>query len=143
MAAPGAHRAGLVLVVDDESMLPDIMERALCEAGYSVLRASSGRHALALVLKNGAPPDVLVTDICMEGLKGVDLAALITERHPATRVLLVSAGDPDYKEVAWRFLRKPFSLAQLVGAVDQLMASGGLLSAQGMTGGGEGTGVRA
>lgn len=118
MAARKAHRARLVLVVDDEPVLLAIMERALCEAGYGVQGASNGLRALELA--GWSSPDVLVTDIQMAGLNGVDLARLVTAKRPGTRVLLVSAGDPAHREVTWAFLRKPFSPEQLVEAVDRL-----------------------
>jgi DNA-binding NtrC family response regulator len=72
-----------------------------------------------------------VTDLRMDGLNGVDLAALITARHPVTQVRLVSAGDPDHNEVAWSFLRKPFSLEELVEAVDRLLESPSHVAADG------------
>jgi DNA-binding NtrC family response regulator len=118
MAAQKAHRARLVLVVDDEPVLLAIMERALCDAGYGVQGAANGLRALELAGRN--PPDVLVTDLQMAGLNGVDLARLVTAKRPSTRVLMVSAGDPAHREVAWAFLRKPFSPEQLVEAVDRL-----------------------
>ena len=131
MAAPLAHRARLVLVVDDEPLLLGIMERALCEAGYCVQSASNGLRALELALKWAAPPDMLVTDLRMDGLNGADLARLITARHPATRVLVVSGGDPDHTQVTWPFLRKPFALEQLVEAVDRLLGVPGGVTAPG------------
>ncbi len=134
MAAPEARRARLVLVVDDEPVLLGIMERVLCEAGYGVLSAANGRRALELVLQAVAPPDILVTDLRMDGLNGAALAALITARYPATRVLLVSAGDPDYREVPWPFLRKPFLPDQLVEAVDRLLEAPQPTARSGMTG---------
>lgn len=121
MTGPEAHRARLVLVVDDEPMLLDIMVRALCEAGYGVLSAASGHRALELALQAVAPPEIVVTDLRMDGLDGAALATLITARCASTRVLLVSAGDPDHREVPWPFLRKPFLPDQLVQAVDRLV----------------------
>jgi DNA-binding NtrC family response regulator len=57
----------------------------------------------------------------MDGLNGFDLAQRVTGEHPVTRVLLVSGGDPDHTQVPWPLLRKPFSLEQLVEAVDRLL----------------------
>jgi DNA-binding NtrC family response regulator len=131
MAAPEARRARLVLVVDDEPILLALMERALREAGYPVLSAPNGREALRLVLQAVTPPGILVTDIRMDGLNGAALAALITARYSATRVLLVSAGDPEYRQVPWPFLRKPFTLDQLIDAVDGLLEGQQPTAAQG------------
>jgi DNA-binding NtrC family response regulator len=121
MAAPKADPAPVVLVVDDEPILLRLMERALAEAGYRVEGASNGLRALELVGDSPYPPDVLVTDLRMDGLNGVDLAKLVTQNHPHTQVLLVSGYDPDHTEPAWPFLRKPFPPQALVAAVEQLL----------------------
>jgi CheY-like chemotaxis protein len=121
MAAPQAVPAPVVLVVDDEPVVLRFMERALTEAGYRVLGASSGLRALELAGSSPSPPDVLVTDLRMVGLNGVDLAQVITARYPSTRVLLVSGYDPEHTEPSWPFLQKPFSPGDLVHAVEQLL----------------------
>ena len=121
MAAPKADPAPVVLVVDDEPILLRLMERALAEAGYRVEGASNGLRALELVGDSPYPPDVLVTDLRMDGLNGVDLAKLVTQNHPHTQVLLVSGYDPDHTEPTWPFLRKPFPPQALVAAVEQLL----------------------
>src|SRR5688572_32958397 len=108
MAAPKADPARVVLVVDDEPIVLHMMERVLVEAGYSVQTASSGLQALELAGQWTTPPDLLVTDLRMDGLNGCDLARLITQRHPTLQVLLVSAADPEHLEPGWPFLRKPF-----------------------------------
>ncbi len=122
MAGPLADHAPLVLVVDDEPVLLRLMERALAQAGYQVQTASTGLRALELVGSRPIPPDILVTDICMDGLNGVELAKVITTKHPSVQVLLVSGYDPEHTELAWPFLRKPFSPDTLVRAVEQLVA---------------------
>jgi DNA-binding NtrC family response regulator len=57
----------------------------------------------------------------MEGLNGVDLAKLVTAKHPHTQVLLVSGFDAEHTEPPWPLLRKPFSPETLVSAVKQLL----------------------
>jgi CheY-like chemotaxis protein len=123
MAAPQAVPAPVVLIVDDEPIVLRFMERALTDAGYRVQGASSGLRALELAGSSPCPPDVLVTDLRMEGLNGADLARLVTAKYPDTRVLLVSGYDPEHTEPTWPFLRKPFSPADLVHAVEQLLPS--------------------
>lgn len=113
----------MVLVVDDEPMVLRLMERALTEAGYRVQGASNGLRALELAGNSVVPPNVLVTDIRMAPLNGVDLARLVTAKHPHIRILLVSGYDPEHKELPGPFLRKPFSPEELVHAVKQLAAS--------------------
>lgn len=121
MADPLADHAPLVLVVDDEPVLLRLMERALAQAGYQVQTASTGLRALELIDSGPIPPDILVTDICMDGLNGVELAKVLSSKHPSVQVLLVSGYDPEHTEVAWPFLRKPFSPDALARAVQQLV----------------------
>jgi DNA-binding NtrC family response regulator len=121
MVALQAHRARLVLVVDDEPYLLGLLERALCDAGYGVQSAPNGLRALELALRSGVSPDVLVADLRMPGLNGVDLAARITARHPGTKVLLISGGDPDHTQVPWAFLKKPFSPVELLRAIERIL----------------------
>ena len=121
MAAPLA--GPVVLVVDDEPMILRLMERTLAQAGYHVHTASNALRALELIEQEAAPPDVLVTDICMDGMNGVELARVVTRKHPSVQVLLVSGYDPEHTEVTWPFLRKPFSPDALVRAVEQLGAA--------------------
>jgi CheY-like chemotaxis protein len=123
MAARKAPRARLVLVVDDEPQLLELMERVLCDAGYGVLSAPNGKRALELLLECALPPDVLVTDLRMNGLNGAELARLVSARYPGTPILVVSAEDPDRTELPWPFLRKPFAFEQLVETVDRLVTA--------------------
>ena len=125
MAAPKADPARVVLVVDDEPIVLRMMERVLAEAGFCVQSASSGLRALELAGRWATPPDLLVTDLRMDGLNGSDLARLITHRHPVVRVLLVSAADPEHLEPGWPFLRKPFGHEELLHAVELLLTTGG------------------
>jgi DNA-binding response OmpR family regulator len=122
MGTPQAHPAPVVLVVDDEPRVLGYMARALTEAGYRVQTASSGRQALEQAADPSAPLDVLVTDISMPVLTGVELAALVTERRPSTRVLLVTGAPPNLGELPWPVVMKPFSPRALVAAVALLLS---------------------
>ncbi len=123
MVGPLADHARLVLVVDDEPIVLRLMERALAQAGYQVQTASNGLRALELVGSWPVPPSILITDICMDGLNGVELAKVLTSKHPSVHVLLVSGYGPAHTEVVWPFLRKPFSPDALTHAVQQLVGS--------------------
>ena len=122
MAAPQVVPAPVVLVVDDEPLVVGYMERALTEAGYRVRTASNGRQALERAADPSAPLDVLVTDISMPGLTGVELAALVTQTRPSTRVLLISGAAPELRELPWPSVMKPFSPQELVAAVAELLS---------------------
>lgn len=69
-----AERAPLVLLVDDDLMIPGLLARTLEAAGLRVRLASSGAQALA-TLDEAAAPDLAVLDITMPGMSGLELAA--------------------------------------------------------------------
>lgn len=73
MTAPQAVLPLSVLVVDNEPLVLRLMERALTEPGYRLQSASNGLRALELARQWSVPPDVLVTDVRMEGSTGSNL----------------------------------------------------------------------
>jgi CheY-like chemotaxis protein len=123
MGTPEAVSAAAVLVVDDEPLVLQLMERMLVSAGFHVVAASNGLRALELGSALPVPPAVLVTDLRMVPIDGFDLAKLVVRLWPATRVLFVSGYDPDHTELPGPFLRKPFSPSHLVEAVRELLPS--------------------
>jgi PAS domain S-box-containing protein len=106
-----------VLVVDDEPELRAIVRDLLELEGHDVVVADSGDAALAAAGEH--VPDVLLTDVVMPGMDGIELAQRMIERHPTVKVLYMSAhvdetlhrGAPIDEAT---FLVKPFSSAQLV-----------------------------
>jgi two-component system cell cycle sensor histidine kinase/response regulator CckA len=122
MATPTERSAErVILVVDDESIVRTIMERALVQSGFRVLVATNGKEALATLESGPARIWLVVSDLVMPVMDGVGLTAAMTERWPAIPVLLVSGSPP----LKWEgpFLRKPFTPEQLVTAVEHLLPS--------------------
>jgi CheY-like chemotaxis protein len=130
MAAPKAGPAPVVLVVDDEPSVLALMERTLAEAGYQVHVASGPLEALDLLNTLGAAPAVLVSDLRMQPLDGVVLAEQVLAKWPETRVLLVSAWDPEHPILHWPLLRKPFLPHELIEAVGHLLNGSARASAE-------------
>ena len=112
----------VVLVVDDESIVRTIMERALVQSGLGVLVATTGKEALTILESGASEIRVVVSDVVMPVMDGIELTATIAERWPAIPVLLVSGSPP----VNWDgpFLHKPFTPEQLVSAVEHLLPPG-------------------
>jgi CheY-like chemotaxis protein len=79
----------IVLVVDDEVMVADTRADVLSRAGFSTLTAYDGESALELARSNR--PALLVSDVSMPGMNGVDLAEAILKAVPQCKVLLCSA----------------------------------------------------
>ena len=85
------------------------------ELGYVVVQADSGRQALDLLERQPAP-DVLVTDIRMPGMTGLELSAHARERRRDLRVILIS-GFFRPQAITCRFLQKPFRTHELDAAI--------------------------
>jgi two-component system, cell cycle sensor histidine kinase and response regulator CckA len=111
-----------VLVVDDEPHVLSVAARSLERAGFHVLRASDGRSALELVDGHG-PPDLVLTDLMMPGMGGVELARRLKEVWPALPVLYMSGYSAEdlrregVTGVERELLHKPFTPDSLVARV--------------------------
>gem|GEM_PF-843913 len=79
-----------LLVVDDETEVLRLEVRELQTGGYEVLSASNASEALHLLNSRGGAVDLLVTDVVMPGMNGIDLANAVRRRYPHVRVLFVS-----------------------------------------------------
>ena len=121
-----------ILVVDDEHAVRRFVTDALRASGYEVVGAASGREALTVIFGESRPPTLLLTDIEMPGMTGVELAARVRADHPAIRIVLMTGREASAARVRERaglvegVLLKPFGLAELLHAVlDALPASPG------------------
>jgi len=105
-----------VLVVEDDEAINALVSRILSEWGYEVRRAGDGAEALAAVLRD--PPDLVLADVMMPNLNGIDLVARLRERGVPVPVVLVSAYDR-HRDLPGDvpFLTKPFTLTQFADAV--------------------------
>lgn len=121
MSAPQTVPAPTVLVVDDEPLVLRLMERALAAAGFQVEVAADGLNAVRVLTSLPQPPAVVVTDLRMDPVDGSDLAKIITNEWPSTRILFVSGWDPDHPVPDHPLLRKPFTPDVLVATVAKLL----------------------
>ena len=111
-----------VMVVEDHDNERQIVVRRLREEGYRVIEASDGELALS-VLASGCPIDLLVTDIVMPNMGGLELANVLQAmRHPPL-LLFISAYNLEPSMVPGRLLRKPFKPSELVAEVRRLLAA--------------------
>jgi len=121
---PGLRGPGRVLVVDDDPLVLASTAAMLEDLGHSVIEASTGALALAL-LDGGEPIDLLITDQAMPDLTGLQLAAAVHRLRPGLPVLLATA-DPALLDGAARLpcLSKPFDQAALARATAGCLAPG-------------------
>ncbi len=120
-----------ILVVDDESDVCEVARDCLVAAGYNVLQAGSGEEALQIAEARTEAIHLLLTDVVMPHLNGVELAGRLTRQRPDTKVLYMSGfavvgaqtehlsgpglqpGDP--------ILPKPFSTEALTRKVREVL----------------------
>ena len=115
-----------VLLAEDEPALRQMVDRVLKGAGYRVLVASDGVEALRVSREHVGPIDLLLADVVMPRLGGMELAAGLVAERPRTRVLLMSgyAMDSGAPAVLAKvpFLAKPFTPAELLAAASAAVA---------------------
>ncbi len=110
-----------ILIVDDDKFVLDAVGAMLTQAGHPVLKVPNGRRALE-VLRQRAP-DLVITDIRMPIISGVDLCRTVKNLHPDLPVIGMSghATDDDIGEGLFDgFLQKPFLMADLIDRVEEV-----------------------
>ena len=126
MAAAG----GSILIIDDDAAVSRTLSLILTRAGYQVSAATSGRKGLEL-LTNGAF-DLVLTDIIMPELDGIEAIRKIREDHPGLRIIAMSGGGQidkaDFLHMAEalgadRVIEKPVRSERLLELVGSVMAN--------------------
>ncbi|MDH7488704.1 MAG: response regulator [Anaerolineae bacterium] len=114
-----------ILVVEDEDAVRSLVLRKLARAGYTAVGAANGVDALALLREQSF--GIVMSDINMPKLNGLELLQIIREAYPDVVVIMVTAyGDLDHAIAAMRlgasdYVVKPFDLEQLMAAVRQAL----------------------
>jgi CheY-like chemotaxis protein len=86
----GVTATETVLVVDDEESVRGMLAKGLELMGYHVIQAGDGREALTTIQRLGDELDLVVTDVAMPGLSGIELARRVGQSRPALPFILVS-----------------------------------------------------
>jgi PAS domain S-box-containing protein len=121
--ATDAKSAGTVLLVEDEPAVRAVARRVLESVGYVVIEAPDGQTALRIAETRTAPIHLLLTDVVMPGIGGLNLAAGFLGKRSTTRVLFVSGHAYEAEEMGevrkskHAYLKKPFTPDELVRAV--------------------------
>ena len=110
-----------ILVVDDDAEVREVVAEYLMDSGHRVLQAEGGLEALR-VLDRASDIDLVITDVRMPDISGIDLAERITREAPCPRVILIS-GYFVPQQVNRRVLRKPFRMQELEDAIQAELAS--------------------
>jgi DNA-binding response OmpR family regulator len=117
-----------VLVVDDEPTIGEILARYLARAGYETSVALDGAQALAMSAERR--PDLVILDILMPGIDGLEVMRRLHERKPRPAVILLTAKGEEGDRIAGLrrgaddYVVKPFSPAELVARVEAVLRRG-------------------
>lgn len=125
-----SHQRNIVLAVDDEQAVLRTVTTALAMAGFRAMVAENGVAGLECFLRAKDEICLVLSDIIMPVMTGVEMADKILEQEPQTRILLMSGYSSDVIEVNGRkrfpFIRKPFLPADLILKIQNMV--GGVAS---------------
>jgi CheY-like chemotaxis protein len=116
-----------LLLVEDQQELREALSRVLRDAGYHVVVAGDGEQALDLALEPGAEFDLVVSDVVMPRMSGLDLAEHLAAARPRIKVLLISGhmSHPSLRDrevpLGVSLLAKPFEPGDLAAKVRELL----------------------
>ena len=116
-----------ILLAEDDESLRKFLAAALVKAGHAVTDFGDGGDAFECL--KGASFDLLLTDIVMPGMDGIEVARLAAQRHPGLRIMFItgfaavalSAGDR--APLGAKVLSKPIHLREIVAEVERMMAA--------------------
>jgi CheY-like chemotaxis protein len=126
---PDGSPGRTILLVTAEPAVRRSVAAALTARGHEVVAAHGGREALRAVYERPASPDLLVSDIELSEMSGVELAARLSADRPSVRVVLMTERPRSAElararpELVAAVLLKPFSLDDLLAAVDAALSS--------------------
>jgi two-component system response regulator ResD len=118
------HARGSILVVDDEPTITEVVSRYLERAGYATRIAADGSRALELA--GDERPDLVVLDLMLPGMDGLEVMRRLRARERVSVILLTAKGESTDRVIGLRlgaddYVVKPFSPAELVARVDAVL----------------------
>jgi len=127
-SAPLVPLIRTALVVDDAGVVRRLSFRILSEAGYRVFEAAGAVEAIEVLAMLRGQVDLILVDVVMPEVNGVDLVRLIRNEWDAPAMLFMSAYPAEVlareglKDLRVQFLAKPFTRSELLGAADRALA---------------------
>ncbi len=125
----GQHKT--LLLVDDEELLRKTAEDVLCEHNYRVLTAQNGEEAMHIFTHHRNEIDVVITDIVMPIMNGMELIKVLRSIQPGIKIiatggLLYEQAGKNIKDIgAFDVLLKPYTASQLLNSVERAIAAAG------------------
>lgn len=127
MAKSPQETLGTILVVDDNEGVLNMVVTVLENANFNVLSASSASDAVQLAAQTQDPIDLLLSDIEMPAMSGLDLGQLLTSTRHDLHVMLMSGGNYEgFQNLGegWEYIQKPFVPGKLVQKVNEALHAG-------------------
>jgi two-component system, chemotaxis family, chemotaxis protein CheY len=119
-----------ILLLDDDAMMRDAVERLLVQAGHTVVAVADGREGLSRL--QAAMPDIVITDLLMPRMDGIEAIHAIRKINPTVKIIAMSGGGRarvmDFLPVAARAgadftLQKPVRRAELLQCVARCLGT--------------------
>jgi CheY-like chemotaxis protein len=124
-----AQSLATILIVEDDNMIGELIQRVIRGAGYNTLHASNGREALNTLLSYDGPLDLVLTDIVMPEMSGRELVRHLKVRWPHLKVMCMSGytdqavAQHKILEQCDQFLQKPFTPTTLLERLSNLLST--------------------
>jgi CheY-like chemotaxis protein len=114
---------GAVVVVEDDNAIRDVLTVLLRDEGYEVEQAGSAEQALEILARR-AQPCVVITDLVMPGISGLEFASALKKLpgHERTRVVLFTALKTP-PNIALRVIRKPIGVEEILATIQEEQAA--------------------
>jgi DNA-binding response OmpR family regulator len=115
------------LLVEEDDIMRELLHRSLAGAGFSVHSAADGTEALGWSQQHQGTIEILVSDIMLPGLGGIELSQRIRAARPETKFLFITGfGDqfPELQEFGIPILEKPFLPSELLRKVEDILNPG-------------------
>ena len=115
-----------ILIIDDDSMVRELLTLALEEEGFEILVASSGEEGID-IFRDDRDIDLVLTDLMMPGMSGIDVLDQVREIDPLTEVVVLTGFGVDeialeaMKKGAYDYLQKPVNLRELLLTIDKAL----------------------
>ncbi len=121
----GVTRVLAILIVDDEPAIREVFTRFLGRRGHEVVACGSAEEGLRVVRARGKSFDVVVTDLILPDMTGLDLARALRETNSEAQVILLT-GEPNSESagvakelLVYRYLAKPIRAGALIDVVEE------------------------
>ncbi|MFA5902878.1 MAG: response regulator [Desulfobacula sp.] len=113
-----------ILILDDEPIVCKRLKPAFLKAGYDVETFTDSAHAMARVIEKDF--DIVITDLKMEGMSGMEFLTEVKKRSPRTEIIVITgfatleASKESFQKGVFNFVAKPFKLTDILDMVTKL-----------------------